>query len=352
MCVNTPEDLFDRFVRGEGYFGRLRLLDAEEGLRGLLADIRMHMNDMFGVQRLRLQVDGAHPKLHFDLIDDCDEVNALAFAVEGWSIVGVTQSLFRTLQDVFAMACQNREFVASFGDAATPPQPIPLFTLLYLTAFQFVSAHELGHHVHGHLGLPTRSATAVRKEFSVASGGSHLASQAEEVEADGYAVHMVLGNMLRGGPRAHAAQLLGGAEDQPGIDETLLRVFMAAVVCFFHAVHQPFDAGKVDERSHPFELSRINTVITDMHGWCAGQEPTFPQWPDVPQFVEFGATLRGVLRATGIEDHWDDQSRFVQCKAGQDYRVRLYEEREALRARMESFRWSVLPESSSAPPPT
>jgi hypothetical protein len=240
------------------------------------------MNDRFDVQRVRLQVDGAQPKLHFDLTDDNGEVNALAFTAEGWSMVGVTQSLFRTLQDVFATACQDREFVASFGDAATPLQPVPLFTLLYLTAFQFVSDHELGHHVHGHLGRPTPSAKAVRKEFSVASGGSHLSRHAEEVDADGYAVHMVLGNMLRGGPRSQAAQLLGRAEDQPGLDEALLRAFTTAVVCFFHAAHLSFDAGKVDEQSHPFELSRINTVITDMHGWCADQEPRLPQWPEKP----------------------------------------------------------------------
>jgi hypothetical protein len=258
-------------------------------------------------------------------------------------MVGVTLSLFRKLHDVFATACQNREFVASFGDAATPPQPTHLFALLYLTAFQFVSAHELGHHVHGHLGLPTRSAMAVRKEFSVASGGSHLVCQAEEVEADGYAVHMVLGNMLRGAPRTHAAQLLGMAEDQSCLDETLLRAFMTAVVCFFHAVHQPFDAGKVDEQSHPFELSRINTVITDMHGWCADQEPKLEQWPDVPQFAELGGTLRQILRDTGIEDHWDDQTRFLQCQAGLDYRGRLYAERKTLRTRMGPFRWTVLP---------
>jgi hypothetical protein len=342
-ATGKPEDLLHRVAREEGFWGRYNLSDAEDGLRELLTDIRAEMNKAFGIQRLSLRANGHHSDLYFDIIEaDEDEANAMAFVEGCWAMVGVTQGLFTSMSTLLASACQDSDFVQSFGVNLHLPSPSGLFVLLYLTTFNFVSNHELGHLVHGHCGSIS-GARSVRKEFAKrAKGGPQLDVQAGEVEADGYGTHLTLQTLLASPAREHAAGLLNAPVDHPGLDHALLEVFLTAAVCFFHRLHEPFDAALVDERSHPVELSRINTVITDMQGWCEEHHPRLASWPTKQQFSDLGGLIRHALRNSGIADTWDAQNRFLDSDPGRDYRKRLYQQREILREQMRPFKWEIL----------
>ena len=66
----APEDIFDRVVHEEKYYGRLNFDDVEPDLRGLLIDFRNHLGSAFVSQRECLWVGTEHPNLYFDYIDE------------------------------------------------------------------------------------------------------------------------------------------------------------------------------------------------------------------------------------------------------------------------------------------
>ncbi len=337
-----PEEVFHKVAREEGFWGRYDVSQAEHGFRELLTDIRTEMNRAFGVRRLSVFTNGRHPDLYFDIIEaDEGDINAMAFVEDGWAMVGVTQGLFTSIHSLLAAACQEKVFVQNFGVNPYPPSSSGLFVLLYLTTFNFVSNHELGHLVHGHCGSIGK-ARSVRREFVKQAKGSQLHIQAGEVEADGYGTHLTLQTLLLGPAREHAAKHINAPVDHPGLDQALLKVFLAAVICFFHKLHEPFDAALVDERSHPVELSRLNTVILDMQGWCKEHLPDLVSWPTEKQFSDLGGLIRHSLRNGGITDTWDIQNSFLESGPGHEYRKRLHEHREILREQMLTSKWEIL----------
>ncbi len=343
MATGKPEDVFHRVVREEGYWGRYQASESDNGLDGFISDADRLMNDSFADQKQKLLTNVGHPDLYFGVIEG-DEVNALALIEDGWAMVGITNGLFASLYSLLAIACQDHDLVQGFEVEASIPGASEIFVLLYITAINFAANHELGHLVHGHCSSAVANGPrTARKEVVphvVAAG--RLRSQAEEVEADGYATHMTLQNLLNGPAREAAARQLGVPTDHPRLDERLLKVFLTAVICFFHRLHNPLVADDVESSSHPFELLRINVVITNLQGWCATHRPQTANWPNQDEFVRLGRVVRHAVRPSGIEDTWDTQNAFLGSDAGQKYRDRLYQERESLRKQMEPMRWQIV----------
>jgi len=346
MAIGKPEDVFQRVVREEGYWGRYEPSESDNGLDGLISDAHRLMNNSFADQKQNLVINGGHPNLYFDAIEaDDNEVNALAFIEDGWAMVGITNGLFASLYSLFLIACQDQDLVRSFEVEMSAPGASEIFVLLYITALNFAANHELGHLVHGHCSsTPTGPRTVRREVPSHAVAGSGLRSQAAEVEADGYATHMTLQNLLNCAARDAAARQLGIPTNHSRLDEVLLRVFLTAVVCFFHCLHNALVAEHIESGSHPYELLRINVVITDLQGWCATHRPRLANWPNQDEFAQLGGLVRNAVRPSGIEDVWDTQNAFLGSDAGQQYRDRLYHERELLRKKMEPLQWQILRE--------
>ena len=345
MAIGKPEDVFHRVVREEGYWGRYEASESDNGLDGFISDAYRLMNGSFTDQQQRLVTDdGGHPDLYFGAIEaDENDVNALAFIEDGWAMVGVTNGLFASLYSLFAIACQDHDLVRSFESEVGTPEASEIFALLYITAINFAANNELGHLVHGHCSSTARGPRTVRRERLLqADAACRLRSQAAEVDADGYATHMTLQNLLNGPARDAAAGQLGVLPDDPQLDENLLRVFLAAIICFFHCLQGALVAKDVESRSHPFELLRINFVITDLRGWCSTHRPQLAHWPNQDDFARIGDMVRNAVSSSGIEDAWDTQTAFLGSDAGQQYRDRLYHERNVLRKQMEPLQWRVL----------
>jgi len=344
MAIGKPEDMFHRVVREEGYWGRYEASESDNGLDGFISDAYRLMNGSFTAQQPKLVTDGGHPDLYFAAIEaDDNDVNALAFIEDGWAMVGITKGLFDSLYSFFAIACQDHDLVRSFESGASTLDASEIFALLYITAINFAANHELGHLVHGHCSSAATGPRTVRRERLLqADAACRLRSQAAEVEADGYATHMTLQNLLNGPARDAAARQLGVPPDDPQLDEELLRVFLTAVICFFHRLQDAFAAKDVELRSHPFELLRINVVIANLRGWCSTHRPQLANWPNQDDFARIGGMVRNAVSSSGIEDAWDAQTAFLGSDAGQQYRDRLYHESELLRKQMEPLQWRVL----------
>jgi hypothetical protein len=258
-------------------------------------------------------------------------------------MVGITDGLFASLYSLIVIACQDRDLVRDFEVEKSATNASDIFVLLYITALNFAANHELGHLVHGHCSSAAKGPSTVRREILLhVVAPCDLRSQAGEIEADGYASHMTLQNLLNGPAREAAARQLGIATDHPRLDEGLLKVFLTAVICFFHCLHSALVLNDVESRSHPFELLRINVVITDLQGWCAIHRPKLAVWPNQNEFARLGGVVRHALRASGIEDAWDSQNAFLGSEAGQQYRDRLYQERELVRKQVEPLQWRIL----------
>jgi hypothetical protein len=71
-------------------------------------------------------------------------------------------------------------------------------------------------------------------EFRLDTTGNNLISQAEELDADGYATYLVLAYLLREGGRVGALVQLGkGDMSNTEGDELLLACFFLAALAFF-----------------------------------------------------------------------------------------------------------------------
>ncbi len=259
-------------------------------------------------------------------------------------MVGITNGLFASLYSLLAIACQD-------------PRPRPRLRSRGEYSGRIGNFCASLHHRDKFRGRPRTwplrlspcssavangPRTARKESCSIVVAAGRLRSQAEEVEADGYATHMTLQNLLNGPAREAAARQLGVPTDHPRLDERLLKVFLTAVICFFHRLHNPLVADDVESSSHPFELLRINVVITNLQGWCATHRPQTANWPNQDEFVRLGRVVRHAVRPSGIEDTWDTQNAFLGSDAGQKYRDRLYQERESLRKQMEPMRWQIV----------
>jgi hypothetical protein len=160
-----------------------------------------------------------------------------------------------------------------------------------------------------------------------------------EIEADGYAVKLVMTNISCGGPRQAIANLLDRNMDDHDCDEIIERFFVAAVVAYFHVLPQPtFTPESVDRLSHPPRLVRLNFVLRGLGAWRKEATNRKSGWPTELEFAEFGGAItRAFHPETGVT--WAEQSRFVLSDAGKQYVEHLECGVVGLRERMNAFQW-------------
>jgi hypothetical protein len=211
-------------------------------------------------------------------------------------------------------------------------EPDALQGLLFQIQLDFLVSHEYTHHIHPHCVESQSGVIGVWTEFLHDATCGSINSQAQELDADGYAAYLVLAHLLRGEMRQSAlAELLRADLPVTDGDELLLTCFFLAVLAFLCAFWRgDTDMASVYQFRHPPPPVRIKYTIQVAEMWC-GQNGSVPQsWFSPARFQELFRTSADVIGGTARQT-WDAQMSFLRSADGVQYDQQLFEEFETLR---------------------
>lgn len=343
----TPQELtFDAFLKslprplGDIFRGRLEISKFEvQELASAFNGIKQEINARWRTHSTFIKAPHGPVDLHMDYIDST-VLNAITFGANGTHFVGITDKMLVHFSKIAAVMWRLNTLADLLEIEMSQEVRNFLFHAVLLIQLQFISSHELGHLFHGHIDR-----TALHQEF--ASGAPHqvppvekLRDQAHEVEADGYAVHMLLDNLIVGdsGPRIY--ERLGS---RLSADHCILTLFLLSVgSLFFFLAPQEFDVKNVRRVDHPFPLARMNVVMYDLTGWCELKRSELRNWATLDKFQQIMGSVQQAADSPDQATAWRKQGDFLNSSEGKQYLGDLYAERETLRADMTSRRWELI----------
>ena len=325
-----PEVLFHRYFQELGPFDRkkyrgkhdLERLEPPE-LRPLLVAIQGALNEGLNEEdAVRVPVDCG--PFHFDYIDSTVP-NALAFRHDDYSFIGITITLVYELWDASDLLGKSEEIASLIGVRLVGEQREALRVVFFRTMLSFVVLHEWTHHIHGHVS-PLGLGSVHFDEILDGGQGGDLGSQAFEVDADGYAVHLLLNNLIAGNARASAVAIFLKLDEEPVSvqDEVLFACFVVAVGAFLY-IRPPLtvNSTNVYTLSHPPQAERMNFIINQAMRWCQPSRVGLAAWMTLDRFQKL---MRGAAEATlgdsgGI--NWAAQTAFLTSPGGREYNRKL-----------------------------
>jgi hypothetical protein len=294
--------------------------------------IRETMNEALRLEGPNASGGVEHLPFHFDFLDVRDGIeNAHAFQHAGFSFIAVTRPMVELIWRVSHSLSRSRRVSKLLG--LGPEVDSDVFQgLLFQIQMNFLVSHEYTHHIHGHSLAGTGGATGLWSEFPPDLTSGSLLSQAQELDADGYAEFLVLAHLLSGERRNTALAQCGRADLQgAGGDELLLTCFFLSVLAFFCN----FGRGECDTTSiyklpHPLPPVRITYVIRVAEMWC-GENKSVPQtWFNVARFQAlFSVAAEAVGETAG--QTWATQMSFLRSADGAEYDRQLLERFESVR---------------------
>jgi hypothetical protein len=331
---------FDEYFSGR----RLATVDFTDRILGdAIEGIRDSINERFRVNAAGITSPHGEPIIHMDYLRS-DEVSAFAFFHEGIAFIALTSALLVRLIDITSklwrlnplgeilkinLSTETRNYI---GATSLPIQ------------MQIVSGHELGHIFHGHCGESDRPGlrvdTASQLRVQPDGEANHMRDQAMEVEADGYAAHMMLTNFLNG----VGENLFGMLNPALPKEEFILTYFLVELGSLFYLWGpRAFDPQSVRSYDHPPALMRMNVFMRDIEVWCSEHRPDLVHWGTLERFQRI---MHCVSLANGETEGlkvWQRQGAFLLSDAGERYIADLYKTRETLRTDMDRLRWNLKP---------
>lgn len=227
-------------------------------------DIKSELNARFANNAADIVAPEGSVQIHMDYIGN-STVNAFAFYFEGWYFIGLTEGML----DLFAKSCTALWRLNPLSDVLgielSNGHRDLIFQFALLLELQYISNHELGHMFHGHCA--DLVAGRYRAEFSVAAlvaESQGMEGQARELEADGYAINLLLKNLLltQSGTYMHTR-----VASSKSVREFVLRLFILSLAAvLYHLDTPPFDSGKVRSRTHSEGLIRMNILLGEILG--------------------------------------------------------------------------------------
>jgi hypothetical protein len=350
-------DIEQRFDR---YFGTLdtsdslhnaHILDLDgastEGVRELaeaFKGVRAEINGRFATNAVDIVAPTGEVHIHMDYIASL-EVNAFAFQFEGWYFIGITEGMLA----LFAKSCSDlwrlNLLDGLLGVKLTNAKKDLIFQFLLLLELQYISNHELGHLFHGHCA--DLSSGRYRAEFdaqTLAAESIGMEGQAKELEADGYAVNLLLKNLLQSPSGTFIHQRLGSTLPEREIVLTLFVLSMAAVLYYLEPPAK-FDPARVKRAGHSDGMVRMNILLGEVQGWCADNV----SWPNAISLEHFQRMMSLITTAASKPAHeaiWTEQGAYLLTEEGKTYLTDIYKRRVNLRKKMEPHRWRLKSEMS------
>ena len=173
-------------------------------------------------------------------------------------------------------------------------------------------------------------AVGVWTEFLDDAVGS-LDLQAQELDADGFAAHLVLTHFLRGAMRPAALATLGGeGMPQAEADEVLLCCCLLSVITFFCAFWRgSTDISAIYTFGHPPPPVRIKYLFAVVEMWC-GHNSVSPAWMTVARGQELFRAASEIFPPQARLS-WDAEMAFLRSETGTEYDNQLFERFEIAR---------------------
>jgi len=292
-----------------------------------------------GALNLALQSENAnasggavHPPFHFDYVEVNDGArNAHAFQHGGFSFIAITFPLVELLWDLSQRLSRSPLVLRLLGIDRDVVRLDALQALLFQFQLSFLVSHEYTHHVHRHCG---GFAGGAWDEFSQGGARGGLDDQAQELDADGYALYLTLGNYVRGAARRNALAQVGmqGLTGVEG-DEFLLTGFFVALTALFCSLWPETVAlASIRQAPHPPAPVRIDYTIRVASMWC-NQNASVPEsWFEAERFRAIYLSATDAI-AGGARPQWDVQIAFLRSDEGLKYDRQLSERFEARRKR-------------------
>jgi hypothetical protein len=223
---------------------------------------------------------------HLDFVDSPVE-NAFAFQHQGYAFIIITirmAQLLLQLADELSRAQPVGQLLPI--DRTRQDVDDALRSALFFVEFSFLVSHEFTHHVHEHLPAPFSTGLTMWKEFgNVGSGGTRLEEQAQEADADAYAVSIVLNHLIAEGGRAVVGNLFTENAKSDCNAEGLFTLLMVAVGAVLYALDaNVFDVSRVYALQHPPEALRMNYVMHSDKSWCNQNRPLLEGWISLKSF--------------------------------------------------------------------
>ncbi len=301
-------------------------------------DIKAEINSRFETNAADIVAPEGPVRIHMDYIAS-SMVNAFAFYFEDWYFIGITDGML----EVFAKSCTalwRLEPLAEFlGIDPAREKRDSVFQSVLLLELQYISNHELGHMFHGHCaGLREGR---YRAEFDVATlvaNSVGMEGQARELEADGYAINLLLKNLLQSD---NGAFMHGRVQSTKSVREFVLTLFLLSLAAtLYHLKPSPFVAAKVRSGDHSDGLIRMNILLGEILGWCADNIA----WKNAISQDDFQQIMELIVTAVSNpmqEQIWTDQGAYLLTDEGREYLSDIYKRRTNLRLKMEPHRWRL-----------
>ena len=268
-----------------------------------------------------------HPPFHLDYVDARRVPNAHAFQHEGYSFIAITKPLIEMLWQISARLSRSATIAQLLGIDPATAQLESLHCTFFSTQLSYLVAHEYTHHTHEH-----DVGSEVWNEIRDIETTGGLETQAQEVDADGYGVYIVLAHLINGRRRTQALRLLGcPAAPEGSADEVLLASFILAVGAFFYARSPAMvDNNTVYTFTHPPQALRMNYVMHNTISWCKQNRPSLEAWLTLNRYQLLMRAVAEVTWGPTGGRNWSEQTAFLSCAAGDEYTRQLSKQVDAL----------------------
>lgn len=339
--MTSPEIILDRWVRTDArkcpgfanYVGKLDIEKVESpSFRSFLYFVQEAMNEALRSENENASGGVEHPPFHFDYLQVSKSTkNAHAFQHEGFSFIVVTLPLVELLWDLSQRLSTSPLVLQLLRIDPATANPGALHGLLFVAQLSFLVSHEYTHHVHRHINRDKDGIAGAWSEFLQDEMHGGIESQAQEIDADAYAIYLGLTNLLRGEGRNALTQM--GWQDLPtiGADELLLMCFFLAITALFCALwRDDIEIRSVGEFRHPPAPVRIEYAIRVAQMWCGQNASVPPSWFGAERFrMVFRAAVEAIGGIT--PEAWDAHILFLLSEEGAKYDQRLSQQFDAVR---------------------
>jgi hypothetical protein len=312
-------DRYFRRRRLRGYHGKKNLDTLRPELAAFLADVQSALNDSLKDENRQMPGHVEHPPFYFDYIDS-DEPNALAFRVADYSFIGLTMPLVYSLWDSCVELSRSNGVGDLLETAPIPEREEAILTVMFQNQLIFLVTHEYTHHVHGHLSDQVPSSVFF-EEIITSDDNGDLASQAFEMDADGYAVYLMLSHLMNGPRRAQAIGLLNCEHAHRDLqDRVLFSSFVMAIGAMLLVTSPPsVDFHKYRTRTHPLPAARMDWIMHHATNFCSenGKSHVVTMAKQTFQAVMV-IVERAILEIRPAND-WREQVAFLKSEVGSQY---------------------------------
>lgn len=314
--------LNERHARGEKKYAHILSRVAVETLKP--DDLYRWFSDWMNDQLSDIGVNSSNgvtlPPLHFELVKvQNKKAAAHVFETEEYGFVVMTQPMFDEMLELSRrVVMKNWAFMTlQVAPAANVEQ---IAQLLLWMQFSLVNSHEYSHLVRLHSTDQPPHAAAL---------GASL-TQAQELDADGYAIYHELTYFFHSAGRGLAANLLRISSDK-AFENALISCFLISTMLQFCARW----AGKVQIESdlsaeHPPAPMRIQRAIQIAEMWCRDVGQISTSWM-AKEILKQHFDMAASVFDSDMKTSWGQQIAWLESASSEDYRETLRMGAEHLR---------------------